>query len=99
MIWLGYSALRSAPRTESFNLLRSQRWNQSLADIQNPVAGDSLIPMFEGMVDRAFSRTGEQTFMVSQREPLPALHTHSAVEPSAVRFQPATFPVSLPSKF
>ena len=99
MIWLGYSALRSAPRAESFNLLTSQRWNQSLADIQNPVGGDSLIPMFEGMVDRAFSRTEEQTFMTAQRESLPALHTHSALEPNAVRIQPATFPVSLPSKF
>jgi len=99
MIWLGYSALRSAPRAESFNLLTSQRWNQSLADIQNPVAGDSLIPMFEGMVDRAFSRTGEKTFMTSEREPLPALHTHSAVEPSAVRFQSGTLPITLPAKF
>jgi hypothetical protein len=60
MIWLGYSALRSSPRGESCNLLTSQRWNQSLAEIQNPAAGDSLIPMFEGMVDRAFLRTPGQ---------------------------------------
>jgi hypothetical protein len=38
-------------------MLRPQRWEQSLNDIQHPVAADSLIPMFEGMVDRALSRT------------------------------------------
>ncbi len=36
--------------------LQTQRWEQGLADIQHPVAADSLIPMFEGMVERAFSR-------------------------------------------
>jgi hypothetical protein len=38
-------------------LLRPQRWEQSLSDIQHPLPADSLIPMFEGMVDRALSRT------------------------------------------
>jgi hypothetical protein len=38
-------------------LLRPQRWEQSLSDIQHPLQEDSLIPMFEGMVDRALSRT------------------------------------------
>jgi hypothetical protein len=99
IIWLGYSALRSVPRAESFSLLTSQRWNQSLADIQNPGAGDSLIPMFEGMVDRAFSRTGEQAFMTSQRNPLPALYANPATELGSVHLQPATFPVALPAKF
>ena len=99
MIWFGYSALRSAPRAESFNLLTSQRWNQSLADLQNPVGGDSLIPMFEGMVDRAFSRTGEPTFMTSQRKQLPALYTHPASELGSAHFQPANFPAALTAKF
>ena len=31
--------------------LVSQRWNQSLNAIHNPMPADSLIPMFEGMVD------------------------------------------------
>jgi len=30
---------------------------QGLADLQHPVPSDSLIPMFEGMVERAFSRS------------------------------------------
>ncbi|HEV2718343.1 MAG TPA: hypothetical protein VGU64_23960, partial [Terriglobales bacterium] len=32
--------------------------DRSLADLRQPAVSDSLIPMFEGMVDRAFSRTG-----------------------------------------
>jgi hypothetical protein len=38
-------------------LLRPQRWEQGLSDIHHPLPADSLIPMFEGMVDRALSRT------------------------------------------
>ena len=39
------------------SLLQPQRWEQSLTDIHHPLPADSLIPMFEGMVDRALSRT------------------------------------------
>ncbi len=35
----------------------SQRWEQGLGDLREPIAEDSLIPMFERMVDRAFSRS------------------------------------------
>jgi hypothetical protein len=64
-IWLGYALLKSPARDAPASLLMSQRWEQSLIDIQHPMPGDSLIPMFEGMVDRAFSRTQEE------RTPLP----------------------------
>jgi hypothetical protein len=57
LIWLGYTLAKSPARDASTNLLRPQRWEQSLTDIHHPMAGDSLIPMFEGMVDRALSRT------------------------------------------
>jgi hypothetical protein len=56
-IWLGYTLAKLATRHADTNLLRPQRWEQSLTDIQHPVPADSLIPMFEGMVDRALSRT------------------------------------------
>lgn len=55
-VWLGYSFSRKAVRAAT-NPLQTQRWEQSLADLQHPVASDSLIPMFEGMVERAFSRS------------------------------------------
>jgi len=56
-IWLGYTLMESPAREAASTLLRPQRWEHSLSDIQHPMQGDSLIPMFEGMVDRALSRT------------------------------------------
>ena len=64
LIWLGYTVSKAPARDAAVSLLRPQRWEQSLTDIHHPVSGDSLIPMFEGMVDRALSRT--------QSSPLPA---------------------------
>jgi hypothetical protein len=57
LTWLGYSLAKSPARTTAENLLQPQRWEQSLTDIHHPLPADSLIPMFEGMVDRALSRT------------------------------------------
>jgi hypothetical protein len=57
MIWLVYAVVKSPARDAAASLLQSQRWEQSLTDIQHPVPENSLIPMFEGMVDRALSRT------------------------------------------
>ena len=57
MIWMGYALTKTRPREVSGVLLQPQRWEQSLTDIHHPLPADSLIPMFEGMVDRALSRT------------------------------------------
>ena len=57
LLWLGYVAVKRPARDSSRSLLQPQRWEQSLSDIHNPLPADSLIPMFEGMVDRALSRT------------------------------------------
>ena len=57
LVWLGYVAITSPARDASLSLLQPQRWEQSLTDIHHPLPPDSLIPMFEGMVDRALSRT------------------------------------------
>ncbi|HVN22224.1 MAG TPA: hypothetical protein VMU05_25785 [Dongiaceae bacterium] len=56
-LWLGYVAFKRPARDMSRSLLQPQRWEQSLSDIHHPLPADSLIPMFEGMVDRALSRT------------------------------------------
>jgi len=63
VVWLGYSFSPKAGREAAVNRLQTQRWEQGLADLQHPVPSDSLIPMFEGMVERAFSRSSnlEQT--------------------------------------
>ena len=73
LVWLGYIAVNSPARDASLSLLQPQRWEQSLTDIHHPLPPDSLIPMFEGMVDRALSRT--------QPEPL----TRSAGRRAAAR--------------
>jgi hypothetical protein len=62
VVWLGYALAPSAARDAVPNHLQTQRWEQSLAalhtaDARGPMAPDSLIPMFEGMVERAFSRS------------------------------------------
>ena len=56
-LWLGYFAVKRPARDLSRSLLQPQRWEQSISDIHHPLPADSLIPMFEGMVDRALSRT------------------------------------------
>jgi hypothetical protein len=56
-VWLAYLIIKSPARDVSHPLLQPQRWEQSLSDIHHPVPTDSLIPMFESMVNRALSRT------------------------------------------
>ena len=57
LVWLSYMLAKSPARDAASILLRPQRWEQTFSDIQHPLPADSLIPMFEGMVDRALSRT------------------------------------------
>jgi hypothetical protein len=62
VVWISYALARSSARDAAVNHLQTQRWERSLADLQTAAAPstvppDSLIPMFEGMVERAFSRT------------------------------------------
>ncbi len=56
LIWMGYALLKTTSREVSAKLLMSQRWDLGLSEARHPVGSDSLIPMFESMVDRAFSR-------------------------------------------
>ena len=75
LVWLGYSLVKSVARVPRAELFTPHRWERSLSDIQSPAQGDSLIPMFENMVDRAFSRTQED---YSPRKAAPA----SVAEPA-----------------
>src|SRR6266536_1338690 len=56
LIWLAYCVMKSPAREAVNTLLTSQRWDHGLGDIQHPQTPDSLIPVFESMVYRAFSR-------------------------------------------
>jgi hypothetical protein len=56
LLWLGYTLLKRQVRESTSTLLMSQRWEQSLTDLHAPLPADSLIPAFENMVNRAFTR-------------------------------------------
>jgi len=66
-LWLGYVAVKRPARDVTSSLLKPQRWEQSLSDIHHPLPADSLIPMFEGMVDRALSRTAPAQAPLAER--------------------------------
>jgi hypothetical protein len=68
VLWGGYMWAKQSAREISANLLTSQRWEESLTDLQHPVAADSLIPMFEGMVERALSRANEDAHAAGEGE-------------------------------
>jgi len=57
LTWVGYVVLKAPETRAAAAVVASQRWEQSLTDLHHPVGGDSLIPMFEGMVEQAFSRS------------------------------------------
>lgn len=56
LVWVFYSA--ASRRADMVPVLIPQRWDEALADIQPPPSdADSLIPMFEHMVDQALSKS------------------------------------------
>jgi len=61
LVWIGYMFAKSPAREPATHMLRPQRWEDGLTAIQHPHTADSLIPMFETMVDRALSRSGTET--------------------------------------
>lgn len=56
LTWIVYAWAAKLARESAVNPLQTQRWEKSLSDMQRTAPTDSLIPMFEGMVERAFSR-------------------------------------------
>ncbi len=80
-IWLGYTLAKSPARDAASTLLRPQRWEQSLSDLQHPLPADSLIPMFEGMVDRALSRTRVSPSLTPESAGVAKVATRATVVP------------------
>lgn len=91
-IWLGYVAIKSPVRDAATTLLQTQRWEQSLSDIHHPVSADSLIPMFEGMVDRALSRRPAEA--PSTSDPAPVARATTASSDDSFSLHPRMRPVS-----
>jgi hypothetical protein len=54
LIWLSYSAWNR--QQSATPVLIPQRWDEALSDIRPHTEPESLIPMFEDMVDRALSK-------------------------------------------
>jgi hypothetical protein len=82
-VWLTYVLLKSPAQTKEVDLFASHRWERGLADLQTPVHGDSLIPMFESMVDRAFSRT-HSDYAPKEKIPAPTVE-RTAIDLETVR--------------
>ena len=76
-------------QTKEVDLFASHRWERSLTDLQNPAHGDSLIPMFESMVDRAFSRT-RADYPAKEAATEPAVQTAIASSASLQAVLPRT---------
>jgi hypothetical protein len=74
LVWVTYVAVKRSARDSSQSLLQPQRWEQSLSDLQHPVPADSLIPMFEGMVDRALSRVHRDAPLAPEDQAMAAAH-------------------------
>jgi hypothetical protein len=85
LVWLGYCAMKIPVREASQTLLRPQRWEQSLSDAHHPLPADSLIPMFEGMVDRALSRTQPEASTGREQRPGVSLPWESEAPPAGLR--------------
>jgi hypothetical protein len=83
LVWMGYVVAKSPARDVTLSLLQPQRWEQSLSDIHHPLPGDSLIPMFEGMVDRALSRTRQGTEPALESQPVSATARSAAAAAGA----------------
>jgi hypothetical protein len=57
VVWLAYAAWNR--RVSTIPVLVPQRWDEALTDLRPSTSDESLIPMFEHMVDRALSRVPE----------------------------------------
>jgi hypothetical protein len=86
LVWASYVALRSPARDVSMSLLQPQRWEQSLSDIHHPLPADSLIPMFEGMVDRALSRTQQDVPLAHESRAVGTMGRATAAGTASFRF-------------
>ena len=89
LVWFGYVAVKSPARDASLSLLQPQRWEQSLSDIHHPLPSDSLIPMFEDMVDRALSRTHQEAVPVREDRALGAAAPGGGSSTGSFRIPPA----------
>jgi hypothetical protein len=80
-LWLFYILHKQPAREPVNSLLTSQRWEDSLSDIQHPEPSDALIPSFESLVDEVLSRSHDDGTRSSQpvAQKFPAQSTNAPV--------------------
>jgi len=87
LVLLVYAAKNVASPHHSGTALVSQRWEESLGDLQPAARTDSLIPMFERMVDRALSRNAQDherlEYQVRKDRPAREAEPPASVSPSS----------------
>jgi hypothetical protein len=83
LVWIGYALRGSAAKDSVASVLVPQRWDESLMDLRHPMPADSLIPMFEGMVERAFTRARENSGPEQNPAPDEQSKAGSSVVPQA----------------
>lgn len=66
--WCIYSGQKSKIRLSDSTTLQSQRWERSLTEVQHPVGGGALIPMFESMVEQALTRAKVEQQSTSEEQ-------------------------------
>jgi hypothetical protein len=98
LMWMGYMAVKKTAREDMTVLLTTQRWDESLNDIQHPGTPDSLIPMFEGMVDRAFSRTKDHALIERDAELQALLISNGLADASATKVPARLYAERIPQK-
>jgi hypothetical protein len=78
VVWFSYAIMPSPIRKSAANPLQTQRWEQGLAQAHHPAAADSLIPMFESMVERAITRSASPEELPQSDLKFPAVKAFSA---------------------
>jgi hypothetical protein len=98
LLWLAYCVSKAAIAIGAAKPLVSERWEEGLSDTRHPAAQESLIYMFEGMVDRALSRnTPDAEVQVANLQPV-ARRTPSRVHTIQPRARTASNPAVLTSQ-
>ena len=77
LLWLFHMLNKQAAREPVNSLLTSQRWEDSLSDIQHPEPSAALISSFENMVDEVLSRSQDDARTeqeeVAQKRPVQSI--------------------------
>ncbi len=72
-VWFAYFLAPDPVRATSAVQLRPQRWDHTLGELHQTVPADSLIPMFESMVERALSKSSSDHEVIGSEVPVKSL--------------------------